>query len=632
MFAVGQDKLEARMKHRWNLRSGLFAAIIASLGTSAAPAQTRPAAPAQTRPVVTESIKPVQVVRRSDGIWFVDFGSDAFAQLELKIAAPAATDAGRKITVRMGEKVADKDHLDSKPGGSIRFLETVMTTAAGKNLYRPELTKKDARWMPADIGPVMPFRYAELGNLPDGITADDLKTAGVRQIAAHYPFDDKAADFASSDEKLNAIWALCKHSIKATSYAGIFVDGDRERKPYEADAFINQLCWYYCTDDTSLPRHTEEYLITHPTWPTEWIMFSVMLGWQDYLFTGDATNLKTHYDDLKAKTLRALEREDGLISTKSQPVPAAVNESIHFDGTLKDIVDWPGAERDGYKMQPVNTVVNAFHCHSLRLMAKMAAALGKTAEAADFDAAAAKALASFNSKLFDPGTGLYIDGEGTKHSSLHANMFPLAFGLVPADRRPKVIAFIKSRGMACSVYGAQFLMDALFDNGEGGQAAKLMTAPGDRSWRHMVEEVGTTITLEAWDDKYKPNEDWNHAWGAAPANVLPAKVLGVEPLEPGYSKALIWPRCAGAADQGLAWARGKVPTVRGTIEVDWKRSATGFRVMVNLPPDVSAEMRLPPDWGKKAQVDGNATDSNPGDGYLVLEIRGGRHEVVLGKM
>ena len=43
----------------------------------------------------------------------------------------------------------------------------------------------------------------------------------------------------------------------------------------------------------------------------------------------------------------------------------------------------------------------------------------------------------------------------------------------------------------------------------------------------MVES-GTTITWEAWDQKYKPNQDWNHAWGAAPANLLPRFVLGAQ--------------------------------------------------------------------------------------------------------
>ena len=94
--------------------------------------------------------------------------------------------------------------------------------------------------MPEHIGPVMPFRYVEIEN-----ASGSLKPEMLRQIMVHYPFDDAAADFRCSDERLNAIWELCKYSMKATSFGGIFVDGDRERLPYEADAYINQLGWYH---------------------------------------------------------------------------------------------------------------------------------------------------------------------------------------------------------------------------------------------------------------------------------------------------------------------------------------------------------------------------------------------------
>ena len=33
------------------------------------------------------------------------------------------------------------------------------------------------------------------------------------------------------------------------------------------------------------------------------------------------------------------------------------------------------------------------------------------------------------------------------------------------------------------------------------------------------------MTLEAWDLKYKPNADWNHARGTAPANII-ARYMG----------------------------------------------------------------------------------------------------------
>jgi alpha-L-rhamnosidase len=603
----------------------LLAACTPLALSAPASAQTPTAPP---KPLLRDTIKPVRAVKRPDGIFFIDFGRAAFGQLELDFTAPVPP--GRTITVRLGEMLGDPDHVNRNPGGSVRYLETAFTPEAKKTTYRAPLSKGDARGMPPDIGPVMPFRYVEIENLPE--TTVEALTAGIRQIAVHYPFDDTAADFACSDAKLNAIWDLSKHSIKATSFAGLFVDGDRERKPYEADAYINQLGWYYSTTDTTLPRYTHEYLISHPTWPTEWIMFSVLMAWEDYQYTGDATSLKAFYPDLKAKTLRALERADGLISTTQPAVPNAVKSAIHFTGTLKDIVDWPEGERDGYDMRPVNTVVNAFHCRSMALMANIADVLDNADEAADFRKAAATSLQTFNAKLFNSATGLYLDGEGSVHSSLHANMFPLAFGLVPADRREKVAAFVQSRGMACSVYGAQFLLDALFDTGRSAQAVRLVEAPGDRSWRHMVEDVGTTITLEAWDSKYKPNQDWNHAWGAAPANVLPHKVLGISPLEPGYQKALIWPHTAPPGEPGaLTWARGKVPTVKGPIMINWQRGAAGFHLNFTLPAGMPAEVRLPSDWGERVQLDHKPVAAAAREGVVVVEVLSGQHELLAGQ-
>jgi len=615
------------MKSRWPMLMLLCAIAVSSTGYSSAYAQSTD----HVKPLAQQPIRPAHVMRRSDGVFFIDFGRDAYSYFRLELPAPPA-DKSQKITIRLGEKLSAPDHIDRKPGGSVRFLETSVMTESGKTLYRPELTAKDRRLMPASVGAVMPFRYAELENLPEAMTTDELSRA-VRQIAVHYRFDENAADFSCSDAKLNAIWDLCKYSMKATSFAGLMVDGDRERKPYEADCYINQLGWQYCTGDNSLPRHTHEYLLSHHTWPTEWIMFSVLIAWQDYQFSGDPSCLAKHYDELKGDTLRALEHDDGLISTVEPPVPQSVLQSIHFKGKLKDVVDWPEGERDGYKMVPVNTVVNAFHCRSLTLMADLADALGKTDDAAEFCKAAQRTLASLNSKLFDPQTGLYIDGEGTTHSSLHANMFPLAFGLVPADRRPKVLAFVRSRGMACSVYAAQFLMDALFDHDSGADSVRLMTAPGDRSWRHMVEDTGTTISLEAWDTKYKPNQDWNHAWGAAPANLLPRMVLGVEPLKPGYSQVLIWPRCAGkSAANALSWARGKVPTPKGPISVAWHYPATGFQMTVELPPQTTAQVRLPSDWGDHVLTDGkSATGQKHGHSVEIELLTPGKHVVVVGQ-
>jgi hypothetical protein len=205
-------------------------------------------------------------------------------------------------------------------------------------------------------------------------------------------------------------------------------------------------------------------------------------------------------------------------------------------------------------------------------------------------------------------------------------MFALAFGLVPADRLKTVAGFVAARGMACSVYGAQFLMEALFDAGMADKAIALMTAPGDRSWRHMAEDVGATITLEAWDDKYKPNQDWNHAWGAAPANILPRKLMGIEPLEAGYGRLRLHPRPGG-----LAFAEMTLPTIRGSVREAFHSSPARFTLAVTLPANTKAEVVLPGLGGSDATVtvDGVPKTGRIEDGNIVVDFIGsGDHKIV----
>ena len=573
----------------------------------------------KTKALTQEKRRPEHFVKLENGNWFIDFGRAYFAGLELEFKTP---EAGRIITVHLGEALLTGGGVNRSPGASIRYQRSELTLKEGQLLYTVPLPERDARLMPDNVGPVMPFRYVEVENAPE------LRPEDIRQVAAYYPFDENAASFSCSDGRVNAVWEMCRHTMKATSFCGIFVDGDRERLPYEADAYINQLGWYCCTGDTTLPRYTHESLILRASWPTEWIMFSVLMAWQDYLHTGELSSVREFYPDLKAKTLYALRRADGLISTVEPAMPKEVEKAVHYDSAgwgnvIHDIVDWPAGERDGHEMKPVNTVVNAFHCRALELMSKLAKALKEVEDELLFKAAFETAAKSLNEKLFDKNSGLYVDGEGSAHSSLHSNMFPLVFGLVPEERRKKVTEFISSRGMACSVYGAQFLMEALFDNGKAGQAMSLMTADADRSWTHMIERVGTTIALEAWDNKYKPNQDWNHAWGAAPANILPRKILGIEPLEPGFRKILIWPR-AGE----LKRASGKVPTILGPVSVEYETSGAKTIIAVGIPSGATARVFVPPCGS--AALDGKpAALRREGAGVFIDPVAAGRHIITL---
>lgn len=505
---------------------------------------------------------------------FIDFGKHAFGWLELTLES---AEDNTIVEVRLGERIVNH-RIDLEPGDStIRSARVMLQLGAGRHLYRVEIpfdkrntTDPLAIQLPEEFGAVMPFRYVEIINHP---VAPD--TADVVQVRLEYPFDERASAFSSSDPDLDAVWEFCKYSIQATTYCGIYVDGDRERIPYEADAFINQLGHYAVDREFSLARHSHEFLVKRPTWPTEWIQFSVLTAWADFEATGDTRSLDRYYEELKTQKIyldRA--RPDGLIDTHD----------------LKDIVDWPDGERDNYDFRPVNTVVNAFHYRTLVLMHRIATALDHDADTERFAHAATRVKESFHQIFFNPETGRYRDGEDSNHEAFHASLFALAFDLVPTAHKEGIVTFLKSRGMACSVYAAQFLLDGFFSEGEADYAISLMTSHKERSWHNMLNQ-GATITWEAWDNRFKPNQDWNHAWGAAPANIIPRHILGVQPLEPGYGRVRIAPQPGP-----LTELHGTVPTIRGPIQVDLTKNTKGnWQLDTQVPTGVTAEIIIPAD-------------------------------------
>ncbi len=540
-------------------------------------------------------------MHRDDGVLFADFGKAMFATVRFSATCDANSTVAK---VELGEKLSTDDCIDANPPGTVRYRCIEVPLQQGTHRYQVVIPPDERNTnvagipMPSDVGEVLPMRYCQIAG--GGFTVDD---SSLQMIAAHVTFDDDAAQFTSSDDTLNAVWDLCKHTIKATTFCGVYVDGDRERIPYEGDAYINQLSHYAVdfANAVQIARYSTEYLMQYPTWFADWNLHSVFMAWADYLYTGQQSSIACFYQDLRAKTLIELAREDGLICTDKANRPASLEARLHLyherymeERGLMDLVDWPPGsftaggtgERDNHEMMPINTVVNALHYQACKCMARIAAALGHDGEIIEFDEQAEKVRVAMNEKLFDSSTGLYVDGEGSTHSSLHSNMFPLAFGMVPEDRKQTVLQFVESRGMACSVYGSQYLLEALYDAGSSEHALKLMTAKDDRSWYHMIEQ-GSTMTLEAWAHRYKNNLDWNHAWATAPLNIITRKLMGIQVITPGWQKVRFAPQPAT-----LAHATLKLPTPHGPIFVSAQLAADGKHdYQITCPHTISLEMQ-----------------------------------------
>ena len=594
-------------------------------------------------PLVKTDQRPEEVKTLPDGTVFVDFGKAAFGQLRLTLnggldAYSSSIIQGgtmvKTVGLHLGERLKD-GRVDREPFGTCRYRRIELQLLPGIHTYTPEIlpdwrnTHGDAVLMPDSIGEVMPFRYLEIEGLPD-------RPQDIVRVMVSHPVSDPGCLFDASDKVLDDVWSLCRYSMLATSFIGYHIDGDRERIPYECDALINQLGWYGVDDSYTLSRRTIDYLLDHPTWPTEWILQTVLMAWYDYLYTGDARLLEARYDLLRDHTLSDLRQPNGFVSTRTQPQGEVFLQSIRRTQPIRDIVDWPQGrgsfglpgsspgEADFFEFTDYNAVVNAYHYATLKAMERIAEALGRDEECERWAVDAVAFKDRFNKYFFDRKAGTYRDGIGTDHSALHSNLFPLAFGLVPERQVPRVADYIIGKGMACSIANAKFLLDALYEAGEADAALALLNATHDRSWYNAIR-AGSTITFEAWDDKYKPNQDWNHAWGAAPADLLPHKFLGVEPLEPGWDRIRIRPQVAS-----LDRAFGMIPTVKGPVSILIRQDTACYRLELGLPSNTQSCVQIPWPKGKKAVVtlDGQPYPTRREGNFLVLDPVGSGHRVI----
>lgn len=472
----------------------------------------------------------------------MDFGREAFSTLEIEYSLESDVE----LTVCVGEKLDGSGNVERNPGEHQVFVKNTRHCCQGhgsflfqverfRNPYGKTNPLQDCIDLPLPqgaMGELLPFRYAEVSPCKGRIT--------LRRTEFYSDFDDNAADFKCSDESLNRIWEFCKYSVKATACFGVYIDGNRERRPYEGDVFINQLSHFCCDRNYTIARDTIDALFQHPTWPKEWRLLMPMIVRDYVLYSGDTASIGKWRKHIEESLLLEYANGDGLLDD----VLLADNPTT----LLRDIVDWPPRERDAYELGEMNTVPNSY------LYGALMAANWLTGESRF--AERAREVREAMLRLMYKGN-LFVDNPGSAHTALHSVFFPLYFEL--AEMTKEMESIILSQGMACSVYGAQFLLEACFKHGLPQHAIRLMTGTGLHSWQNMLDK-GATITMEAWDDSIKPNQDWNHAWSTAPANIMPRFIAGIRPVTPGFSRFLVKPNFCS-----LDWVEARQPAPTGEI-------------------------------------------------------------------
>jgi len=501
-----------------------------------------PDVPAEAKSVLVEQA--AESVRTFDGgVSMLDFGKDAYCHLVLSLKAEQES----RLDILVGEVLKPNGRIEENPGGSRICCRETLTVRPGEADYLmkfPPHRNPYGGMSRPQTPEIAPFRYVEIRN-PGGVEV--VKIVRV----AHFPeFNDAASAFEYDDPELVNVWDFCKYSVKACIPFGLYIDGNRERMPYEADSYITALSHFAVDANYSACRASIEWSLDHPTWPTEWRLLMPELVKVYLLYSGDLETVRGWYERLKPFLLSGSLDDRGLLTAKR-----------YTDG-IRDIVDWPEKERDGYEMKDVNFVPNAFRHLALLDMAYLAEQTGHADEAAQYRTDAAALNDRLHEVMFDGS--LFVDSPGSKHHSLHSQMAAVCTGVIREQEKASVADFLRRKDMACSVYGAQYLLDACFELGLGEHAVELMTSDGLRSWRNMLR-AGATVTMEAWDNSVKPNQDWNHSWATAPANVVARRLFGIRPLAPGFTRFCVEPDLS-VLKNGFY----RQPTPLGPIEVTVK--------------------------------------------------------------
>lgn len=538
-----------------------------------------------------------------------DFGSARMGGIRLALNPREPID----LTIRYGEILNDdgsvkyqlsagnvyEDHWHVVPGG--KPLETW-----GLRVFRyVEISVAQPQAAPSSWDTPSPTGLDERAAAIEEILLSADGQAGIPALTAAalvYPSLDGTTDapypgaFRSSDPALNRVWQLSANTI-ANLNGNIYADSwTRERAAYEADAWIQQRAHLALDAAPSLGRYTIDYLIANRTWPTEWPLYLVLAVHESWIRTGSTAQIAGQYERLLGLLPdRYLDAATGLLIKEP-------GESSRTDG---DLVDWPPSERDGFVFGEVNTVVNALASQVYADMAQMARAVGRDDDAVRCAGVAARMRAAIHERLYDADLGAYRDGlrvlgdardagsagaavgsadladlagrrfEPIDHAALHSSAFALAFADVPADRAERVVSFVRSRGMACSVYTAAPYLLGLYAVGSGvpGAAAEATAMIVDRrtthSWAYMIAQ-NAGGTMEAWDVARKPNTTYSHPWAASPVFLLAEGLMGVRPLEPGYRRFAVAPQPGSVRAASVT-----VPTPAGDIRVAYRQIAGG---------------------------------------------------------
>ncbi|GAA5483010.1 family 78 glycoside hydrolase catalytic domain [Haloferula sargassicola] len=544
------------------------------------------------------------------GKWTYDLGQNMVGVVRLKITAPAGT----QITLRHGEMLNPDGTLYTANLRGAPSIDHYTCQGGGEETWQPKFTFHG-------------FRYVELTGVDEQPPLDAV--TGV-VIGSDTP---KAGSFSCSDPLINQLQSNIEWGQRG-NYLSVPTDcpqrderlgwmGDAQvfvrTATYNSDvaAFFNK--WLADVTDSQLAdgRFTDVCPYAGPSVGTPaWGDAGVICPWTIYQAYGDKRVLEKAWDSMVA----------WISWCESQS-----NNYIRSGNRGSDYGDWLSIGADTSK----ELLATAYFAYSTHLVAKTAEVLGKTTEAASYQAKFEAIKAAFNDKYVDATGRITGNTQCAYAMALKFDLLPPALRSAAADYLAADIA-AKGDHLSTGFVGVGYLLPVLTAEGKSDVAYKLIHQDTFPSWLFSIKYGATTI-WERWDG-WTPDKgfqstimnSFNHYSLGSCGEWLYSAVGGIDqqPDTAGYKDIVIRPVPGGKIDQASA----SLDTIRGRVSSRWMQHEEGFALSVEIPANARATVFVPAESEAAVKESGKAVADAEGVEFLrmeggaaVFEVKSGRY-------
>lgn len=512
---------------------------------------------------VTERFRPARVLEPKPGVYLLDYG----VNMAGRVALQARFDAPRRITLKYGEKLnadgtLDQRNIDGLVFGGPFQQETYDAQGRARESWSSRFTYHG-------------FQYVQVTGWPGKPRPEELVAEVVGTDMT------PRASFTSSDSRLNWLWEATRRSYRSNFHSIPTDCPHREKNGWTGDAHLASGFgllafdseapyekWLNDLSDEQQPDGSLPGIVPTPGWGyawgngPAWDSAIVIVPWNLYQATGDATALERHYGAMRRYVDYMVTRSPGLIAEfgLGDWVPHKAVTSVALTST-------------------------AFLWQDATIVAEAARLTGREADHRKYTQLADDVRAAWREAFAKGEQPIALQTQTGMACGLALALLPESLN----DEAGRRLAEQVMEEMDVGLLGAAWLLPALERIGRYDVAFDVLTRESYPSWGWWRAR-GATSLWESWDGEASRN----HIMFGPVTAWMVQHLGGARPLEPGYAKFELAPKPFAGLDS--CEITQELP--QGRLESRWKVEGGAFRWEVTIPPNASAVAILP-DGGRR---------------------------------